>query len=97
MATAVEHLVTGETMQISTSREQRRRLIVSLCHDSNCSSHLTPKTTRCGIKMLGHIFFCIYSISYIYPMSLFVGSDMILIKCAVWNTTCRRHTTKQHH
>jgi len=25
MATAVEHLVTGETMQISTSREQRRR------------------------------------------------------------------------
>ena len=25
IATAVEHLVTGETMQISTSREQRRR------------------------------------------------------------------------
>jgi geranyl diphosphate synthase len=30
MATAVEHLVTGETMQISTSREQRRRFNIFL-------------------------------------------------------------------
>ena len=29
MAIAVEHLVAGETMQISTSREQRRRLTIS--------------------------------------------------------------------
>jgi hypothetical protein len=30
-------------------------------------------------------------------MSLFVGSDMILKNRAVWNTTYRKHTTKQHH
>jgi hypothetical protein len=30
-------------------------------------------------------------------MPLFVGSDMVLKNRAVWNTTYRRHTTKQHH
>jgi hypothetical protein len=79
MATAVEHLVTGETMQFSTSREQRRRLIIYLFYSSNCSSHhIPPKTKGCRIKCLD-IFSSLFTL---YPpfisMPLFVCSDMIL-------------------
>ena len=64
MATAVEHLVTGETMQFSTSREQRRRLAISH-HDSNHSIICNASNQEMQNKCMGSCFF-IYFVFSIY-------------------------------
>ena len=95
MATAVEHLVTGETMQFSTSREQRRRLAISHHHSSSIICNGSNQEMQ--NKMHGQLLLYLLHFLPFVSMPLFLGSDMILKICAVWNTICRRHTTKQHH
>jgi hypothetical protein len=94
MATAVEHLVTGETMQISTSREQRRRFnifprvhFVALVRCNIYSKSWRVKFLQCYFEL--HSPFDL--------LSLLISSGMDSKISAAWNTTCRRRTTKQHH
>ncbi|KQK17109.1 solanesyl-diphosphate synthase 1, mitochondrial isoform X1 [Brachypodium distachyon] len=54
MATAVEHLVTGETMQISTSREQRRSMEYYLQKTYYKTASLISNSCKCVALLAGH-------------------------------------------
>ncbi|XP_062229576.1 solanesyl-diphosphate synthase 1, mitochondrial isoform X1 [Phragmites australis] len=54
MATAVEHLVTGETMQISTSREQRRSMEYYLQKTYYKTASLISNSCRAVAILAGH-------------------------------------------
>uniref|UniRef100_A0ACD5T700 Uncharacterized protein n=1 Tax=Avena sativa TaxID=4498 RepID=A0ACD5T700_AVESA len=54
MATAVEHLVTGETMQFSTSREQRRSMEYYLQKTYYKTASLISNSCKCVAILTGH-------------------------------------------
>ena len=99
LATVVEHLVTGETMQMATTSDQRCRYIISVvvsAYEHSLSSNLDIYFLLLSTELTSYLL-----VSHYCPINAnnvnLVLKGFLLCGYTAWNIICRRHTTRQLH